>query len=345
MLTNVYLNQFYIKHKIDINSQPHHHYTMTYFIDSPLGQTTIHIYEIRINKWLHLVPEHAIEFIILYPRQSIRLLTSHLRQREVTEKKVICTLTNIRNFIIPIIAILRYSPHIAPTIPDRLEYYHLWLQIRDQINQPIHTRQLQQLPTDNQIKKGGSKLTFSDLIQARDNPDLSMYSHLLLSMYTYIYPVRSDYYATEIITDDRQPVTPNYIRICPSSSELMIRDFKTSKQYTQIHYSELPSELHQIIIQSLQHTPRTYLFEKNNGQPYTRTSFSQWASQTLQQIFGVEMNLTMIRHHFISTLSMELPAIELQRIGNLMGHSIARQRLYKWHLHDQHSSDDDDEDE
>ena len=46
---------------------------------------------------------------------------------------------------------------------------------------------------------------------------------------------------------------------------------------------------------------------------------------------GVELNLTIVRHLFISTISMELPAHELKRIGDLMGHSFAQQKLYKWH--------------
>jgi hypothetical protein len=43
------------------------------------------------------------------------------------------------------------------------------------------------------------------------------------------------------------------------------------------------------------------------------------------------MTLTLIRHQFISTLSMELPANELEAIGRLMGHSLSVQKLYKWH--------------
>jgi hypothetical protein len=188
----------------------------------------------------------------------------------------------------------------------------------------------QQMPTEIQSKKGGSCLTFDKLIQKRDCGELDMYSHLLLSMYTYIYPVRADYYATEIVYDDAEPNVPNYIRIRGDQSELMIRDFKTSKLYTSIHYPRLPDTLHQIILQSLQKEPRTYLFQKPNGKPYTRNTFSQWASRTLHALFGVEMTLTLIRHQFISTLSLDTPAVELERIGRLMGHSLSTQQLYKW---------------
>jgi len=42
------------------------------------------------------------------------------------------------------------------------------------------------------------------------------------------------------------------------------------------------------------------------------------------------MTLTLIRHQFISTLSLDTPATELEKIGRLMGHSLTTQQLYKW---------------
>jgi hypothetical protein len=200
----------------------------------------------------------------------------------------------------------------------------------DETSKPMKDRFKQQMPTEIQSKKGGSSLTFDQLVQKRDGGELDMYSHLLLSMYTYIYPVRADYFATEIVYDDTEPTVANYLRIRGGQTELVIRDFKTAKHYKTIHYPQLPEALHQVIAQSLQNQPRKYLFEKTNGKPYTRNTFSQWASRTLHSVFGVEMTLTLIRHQFISTLSLDTPAIELERIGRLMGHSLTTQQLYKW---------------
>ena len=125
-------------------------------------------------------------------------------------------------------------------------------------------------------------------------------------------------------------------------AELMLTNFKTATEYKQIHYPTIPIPLLRIILQSLQESPRTYLFESARHTPLTRNRYSQMASHTLQQIFGVPLNLTMIRHIFISTLSMDTPLIELKRIGELMGHSLTQQRLYQWkHLHNQQDDDDD----
>jgi hypothetical protein len=303
---------------------------MEYFTTPQLSKTTSDMYTTRIQKWLKLVPDESIEFIILFPRLSLQRLILHLKQREAQEKRSICTLPNVRNYITSIIAILRYSPHIAPTIPDRIEYHSTWVSLRNQVAQPIYDRQIQERPTEKQEMRGGSKLAFEDLIKKRDSPDLEMIPRLLLAMYTYLYPVRADYYAMEIVTGDKEPSYPNYLRISQESSELILRDFKTARFFPPIHYPRIPDELHHLITASLQEKPRSFLFESSEGKPYTRTRFSQWASATLCQLFGMELNLTMIRHHFISTLSMDTPLEELQRIGNLMGHSIARQRLYKW---------------
>lgn len=304
---------------------------MEYFTStSQLSENTIQMYTTRITKWCNLVPNQSIEYIIRFPKASMRLLLAHLKERQLKEKKSICTLTNIRNYVTPIVAILRYSPHIATRIKNRVTCYNTWITLRNQITQPIYDRQIQERPTERQEKKGGSKLSFADIVAKRDSDGLGMYQKLLLAMYTYLYPVRADYYATELITDNKEPSHPNYIRISDEFSELVIRDFKTARVYPAIHYPRIPDELHRLIVSSLKENPRTFLFESSIKNTFSRHRFSLWASATLKSIFGVELNITLLRHIFISSLSMDLPLQELQRIGNLMGHSFARQRLYKW---------------
>lgn len=307
---------------------------MAFFVNTTLASSTIHIYESCINKWVPLVPSNDIDYIILFPKESITILIRHLLQREIKEQKeknTICTHTNIRHYFAAILAVLRYSPHIAPTIPDRIEYYQVWLKIQDDNSKTMFDRRLQQLPTIRQAEKGGSKLAFSEIVAKRDSGELDTVSQLLLAMYTYLFPVRADYFATQIIHGDETPTAPNYIRMKDSSAELMLTDFKTVKQFKQIHYPAVPHELFLLLQKSLQENPRQFLFVNLKGVPFTRLQFSQWTTKLLEKIMGVELNITILRHLFISTLSMELPAMELKRIGDLMGHSFAQQKLYKWH--------------
>lgn len=260
---------------------------------------------------------------------ALQRLITHLTEREQAESRAICTLPNVRNYITSIIALLRYSPHIAPLLSHRLESHSTWVSLRNHISQPTYDRQIQEKPTALQELRGGSKLSFQDLIDARDSLEIPAVHKLLLAMYTYLYPVRADYYALQILTDQSEPTHPNYLRVSVNSTELMIRDFKTSKVFPPIHYPSIPHPLHLLITASLQDTPRGFLFESRKT-PYTRLRFSQWASSTLASCLRVPLNITMIRHIFISSLSMDTPLTELQRIGQLMGHSIARQRLYTW---------------
>jgi len=312
---------------------------MSYFTTSALSPSTIHVYTTRINKWIQLVPLQSIEYIIRFPKESLSLLIKHLTERGVKEQKTVCTPTNLHPYLTAIVAVLRYSPHIAPSIVNRTEYYDLWLKILDQNSKPMNDRRLHQLPTRKQSERGGSKLAYEDIVAMRDRPDIPLVRKLLLGMYTYIYPVRADYYATQIIREHEKPTYPNYIRMYSDHAELKLTEFKTAKVFKAIHHPSLPEPLFHLIRQSLEESPRDFLFVNSDNKPYLRNTYSKWASETLQNMFGVELNLTMIRHLFITTVSMELPASELKKIGDLMGHTLSSQRLYKWHSVE--SSDED----
>ena len=149
-------------------------------------------------------------------------------------------------------------------------------------------------------------------------------------MYTDIYPVRADYNSLSIIKENEKPFTPNYITLKNNSSELILTKFKTSTRYKQIHYPIMPQTVYDLIIESLIAEPRKYLFH-NNGKPFTSNAFCKWANSRLQSIFNMNITLTFIRHLFLNTIDTNnMPTSELKRIGDLMGHSILTQKLYKW---------------
>lgn len=329
---------------------------MDWFESSGLAPSTVQLYTTRIRKWLAIDPTQTIDTVLLFPDVSIRLLVRHLRLREVNENKSdICTPSNVHNYLASVVAVLRHCPQVAPLVPDPKRYLEVWTQIMDTNSQTIRDRRYKQMPTVKQEQRGGSHLTFQQLSQKTLDTDVPLMDRLLLAFYTMIYPVRADYYATEIVYGDQEPQQPNFIRIknvpTPLSltiehrgCSLTLREFKTSKRYGQIHHEELPDALQTLLYASLLHCPRSYLFERSPGIPYTRNKFSQWASARFQDLFGVALNLTIVRHLFISTLSMELPADELKQIGDLMGHSLPMQKLYKWDMGDQKENDEDEED-
>ena len=306
---------------------------MNRFADIPaLGAATQRSYHEHLQKWLDLLPPHfheheRLRFLLTYPSLSIRFLLRHLRDTGGSRPSL--THANLRHYLLPIVALLRYRSPL-----DDPRHYHTWMQIVDQVSQPLLERRLRQLPTPQQLERGGVRCTFADLIAARNRlgagESAGGSAHLLLSMYTYLYPVRADYFATALLQSGEAPTTPNYVRWMADDAELVLRDFKTARVFGQIHHPRIGAELAAVIRLSLEKQPRKYLFVTARGLPYTRNSFSRWAAETLQDVMGVAMNLTIVRHLFISTLSMETAPIELTRIGNLMGHSITNQRLYKW---------------
>lgn len=333
---------------------------MAYFNTTALSANTVKQYTDNLTKWLRILPaeldeEERLRFLVCAPYRAISYLLRHLHSIDCKGRSPL-TLTNLRHYLLPVLAILRYSSHLLPDLEDRMEYYQTWLAIVDRNSKPMMDRRLRQLPTNQQLDRGGVHLTFADLIAARDRFELVDDSgldgrgtagdlpHLLLSMYTYLYPVRADYFATQIVEQGVAPHDQNYLRWIDSEhsdAELVLRDFKTARVFGEIRHPRIGAELARVIRLSLQKKPRNYLFVTSRGAPFTRNSFSRWASETLHEVMGTALNLTMVRHLFISTLSMDTAPIELKRIGDLMGHSITNQRLYKWVL----PSDDSDVDD
>ena len=230
---------------------------MTYFNTAALSATTTKQYTDNLTKWLRILPaeldeEERLRFLICAPYRSISCLLRYLRAKG-RDGRTALTLTNLRHYLLPVLALLRYSLHVLPDLQDRTEYYQTWLGIVEHHSKPMMDRRLRQLPTDQQLDRGGVHLTFGDLIAARDRFDTAGKDtdgvdgrdtaaaggagdlpHLLLSMYTYLYPVRADYFATQIVEHGATPHAQNYLRWLDSDhmdAELVLRDFKTARVF------------------------------------------------------------------------------------------------------------------
>ena len=306
---------------------------MNYFPQCTLAESSIKLFNTRINKWLELMPIKDIQYIIMFPAHSIDILHSYLKQRDIDnplEKKKAFASTNIHSYISAIIAVMKHSSHLLQLIPLLHTYYTLWFDISEYNSKQIVKKRYDNVPTDAQIIKGAYNITYQDILDKRDDPSLELIDKLLLYMYTDIYPVRADYYALSIIKENEIPYTPNYIILKNNSAELILTKFKTSNRYKQIHYPVIPNTVYELIIKSLEIEPRKYLFHKN-GNPFTSNKFCIWANSRLRHIFKLDITLTFIRHLFLNTIDTNTTsASELKRIGDLMGHSIMTQKLYKW---------------
>lgn len=311
---------------------------MNFFPNTHLQAVTASSYNSKMNKWIKSMPEHKnnLSYIFLHPYFSMSNLRKFLVENNID------TAQTIHSYIRAVISAAEHNPkHFTDVDTDTFNNtLKKWKDMRQVYHEYANSYRLQQKPSPTQAKKGGSSLKLEDLIKARDElPDGSI-DKLLLSFYTYIPPVRSDYYATQILNFGEIPTYPNYIFHSAQKSHMKITDFKTAKLYKSIEY-ELPPELHRQLSLSLAESPRKFLFQNKDGQVYSRNRFSAWASLRLTRLFRKEFTLTFFRHIFISSLDFNSSAEVLFDISRKMGHSITQQMLYRWKEHGEAELDED----
>lgn len=300
---------------------------MNFFQNTHLKPSTYKTYNTYLNTWLSLFPsEHAnLVFVYTHPNYSVVTLRKHLKTKHQDNPRT------VNAYIKPIMTAIHANSSLFTHFTNDIlqKCNNRWKEMRQITFEKAYAYRLAQKPSPGQALKTGSTLKLADLIQIRDAlPDGSI-NKLLIGFYTYLPPVRADYYATQILPFGTIPNSPNHIFHDSEHSHVVITDFKTSALYTKIT-NDLPSELHRQLVLSLQLHPRTYLFVNKNGEPFTRNGFTQWAITRLFEIFKKGLTLTMLRHIYISSLDFNSPPSELIEIGKKMGHAITQQMLYKW---------------
>lgn len=224
-------------------------------------------------------------------------------------------------------------------IKDIEVYRKKWADIFAENEAPIIQRRMENKPTILQQSKGGSKLTFNQIIEKRDELPIGSIEYLLIAMYTMIPPCRADYFELEVVRGDTEPVSKNYLRIQDDEKsgvrmETVLRDFKTAKAYKEIR-NELPAELVEVVKASLEKTPRKYLFMNANGKPHTRNSFTLWTRRVLSRVFGTDFTLVFFRHAFATHYVMNVDLskttdAQIKEISDKMGNSTEMFRAYRW---------------
>jgi hypothetical protein len=305
---------------------------MNFFPDTALKPSTYKTYNVQLATWLSLFPPDQANVLFLYthPNYSIVTLRKHLVTKNQDNPRM------VNSYIKPIIYVINDNASLFSTLNPHLltQSTARWKELRQLTYDLAFSYRIEQQPSPGQALKSGSTLTLADLVALRDAlPDGSIHK-LLIGLYTYIPPVRADYYATQILPFGETPTEPNYIFHHPERSRLVITDFKTSKLYKEISH-DLPAELHRQLVLSLAASPRTYLFVNKNRLPFTRNGFTKWAGEQLFQLSKKGLTLTMLRHIYISSLDFNSPPAQLLEIGKKMGHQLSQQMLYKWKLPDQ----------
>jgi len=292
-----------------------------HFKTTLLGETSKKMFNIALDKWKKCwgMPK-TLEWIIQHPVQAMKCLRA--------AEGIKATPMNHHRFIS---AVLAYLKHEAP---DN-DAFLVWKKIQDANSEPLKEHRLSGKPTALQADK---IQLWERILEVRDELELGE-TKLLLAFYTYINPVRADYYDCMIYKNEKEVDhdlgVQNYI-ILDDKPRVVMGDYKTSKHYGVLTLP-MPEELVAILKAFLKANPkRVWLFEKIHdtestiAEPFDRAYFSMWANRRLRKAFNAPMTLTAIRHSFTSQLDYNQSIALLNTIAKTMGHSVDTQRKYKW---------------
>lgn len=296
-----------------------------YFNNTALADSSRRLFSAKLAQYLTFMPKGStIESIIDNPDKAKAALE---KQHTIAQTEA--------NKHMYYSAVVAYLKHTDDGKRRSNKVKEMWAKIQKDNWESRRKQGIDNEPLENQVVVA-ENVKWEDIIKKRDSQKSGSLEKLLLSLYTYIPPVRADYYDVRInppksVIDDKKS---NYLILKATSQEssLVLRDFKTAAKYKEIKHV-LPQPLYDEIQASLKLKPRTYLFTmlSDNKRPYDRNSFSKWANKTLKDLFQVPINLTSLRHLFISTIDFnKTRGSELEKIGNAMGHSIAMQKGYQW---------------
>lgn len=300
-----------------------------------LSETSKKMYYSRLKSWCEIIESKSdkvyksdkpvIEQIIYNPEESCKLLRENIKTPSVA---------TLHTYYSAIVAYIMHCETSTKKVSKELKEKWRQIQANNWENRPKYDGK----PINQKQEIVSNKLKWSDIIKRRDELDYGSIPHLLLSMYTYLPPLRADYYSVEIINPNENSISSNNYMIIDDKEKkigLYINDFKTSKKYGVIkHEIKQDNPLYNIIMESLKKSPRKYLFTMPSkvGEPFDRHGFVVWTSNLLRRIFpNIPISLTDFRHLHNSTIDYtNTPANKLEELGKSMGHSMEMQKKYQW---------------
>lgn len=256
--------------------------------------------------------EEPMEYIILHPREVIKKLN-----------KTYPNVGSRKTFYTFILALFRYNSNLKCRYKKE---YDEWMKEFTETDKQITDRYKENAPTKKQQE---GFVAFDEIVKKRDSLEDGTDEKLLLSLYTYIPPLRADFGKVAIYEEDvpeKERKEENYIY---DNSELVLRRYKTAKSHKEFS-KELPKELVKQIKESLKKRPRKYLFTMRGGEPLLKNTYTKWCNRVLARLFGKPLTVSLIRHAYINTLDFnKLTIKEKEEIAADMTHSAGMQDKYR----------------
>ena len=249
------------------------------FKETTLSVATQDNYIKKLINWMEMLKPVSVTDLISNPTAAMEaLMMSEIKKTP-------------ENLHIYISAAKAYATHVLKN--NALKYE--WRKIQKDNYEPIQERYDENRPSDLQLTK---IMTLQELDDVRKSLPKGSFERLLISFYTLIEPIRADYFSTELIYTGEESKEENYIL---NNSRLIVKDFKTAKKHGVID-NMISNELQEELKSSLELYPRKYLFTKDDKKsPFgSRKMYSNWACKALKRVLKHDMDLTTLRHIYIT---------------------------------------------
>jgi hypothetical protein len=160
----------------------------------------------------------------------------------------------------------------------------------------------------------------SRLIKKNKKNNLLNQQYLLLSLYTYIAPIRNNYHNTKIINKLSDDNGKNNFLLHETEDKyiFILNTDKVINHYGKIKI-KFPKVLNRIIKESLKNFPRTYLFVNSKEQPMTDRNIAS----TLSNIFeGKKLSISNLRIAYITNFYSKNKTVnQKEKLAKQMRHS------------------------
>ena len=279
--------------------------------DADLSPVTKRTYLERLRYMIQNTKTELYE-IITHPSKYIEWIKKHSP-----------SLQTQKSYISGILAVFKHTPNLKDA--ERKHYYE-WYQEFKKIHEKIDDHYKQNEPSQKQKE---AYVPYQEIVAKRNTLGKGSKEKLLLSLYTYLPPLRSDFNKVYLYENPQKTYEhENYILLFDPPT-LVLNEFKTTKK-KEGYERVLPEELVEEIKASLAKNPREWLFMDRDKKPYKSGSFTKWANRTLKSLFTKPLTISLIRHSYINQLDFNrLTVQEKEDIAKDMAHTVTTQDRYR----------------
>lgn len=284
-----------------------------------------------------LLPKASLVWLLKHPEEACAMIKAALAGRGTHSAH------GIKNYIDPLMSIIKRHPLLSQVTDLRAR----WKATGEACSAQLVQSARQNKPS---VRQAEGYVAYPEicarframLAKEPGNRDTLLLALLSLAAESrcQLLPQRADYGNVRIYTApaEPQPGQDNYVVLQRTAQgltgELVLNTYKTAKTYG-CQRVNMPVQLLQTLQANLERDPRSFLFTKPDGDPYTNAAYSHWANTRLKNIFGKPLTLSGVRHSFVTSLHcspawQQLSDAEREAVANRMGHSFATACRYRF---------------